>query len=75
MEALARGLEELARALDRAGAPPDAAGRLLELASAAALQAVALDEGRRTAATRPAATVEVFCPEPPVGRAALRRAA
>jgi hypothetical protein len=36
-------LEELARALERAGAPPAEASRLLELASVATLNAVALD--------------------------------
>ena len=36
-------LEELARALERARAPRLAAGRLLELASAATLNAVALE--------------------------------
>ena len=40
---LAMRLEELARALDRAGAPRLEAGRLLELASVATLNAVALD--------------------------------
>jgi hypothetical protein len=36
-------LEELARALERAGAPPESAARLLEAASVATLHAVALD--------------------------------
>ena len=36
-------LEELARALERAGTPPEAASRLLEAASVATLHAVTLD--------------------------------
>ena len=40
---LALRLEELARALERAGAPTDAATRLLESASLATMHAVSLD--------------------------------
>jgi hypothetical protein len=36
-------LEELARALERSGAPPESVGRLLESASVATINAIALN--------------------------------
>jgi hypothetical protein len=63
---LAARLDELAAALDRAGAPADAASRLLELASVASMKAVALDHARTTVlSARPARPAEA-----PLARAA-----
>jgi hypothetical protein len=65
---LAARLDGLASALVRAGAPADAAARLLELASVATMTAVALEHA---VASVPAAAAEPVV-EP---RAAERRAA
>jgi hypothetical protein len=76
---LAHRLEELARALEQAGAPPDAAARLLESASVATMHAVSLDlvTSERAAAiwTEASERHPVLTTASLEGRLAIRRAA
>lgn len=70
---LTHRLEELARAVERSGAPLDSVGRLIELASVATAQAVALD--LLSADRAEGIWAEASRRHPALGRSDVRRAA